>query len=231
MDETVEAGDTRMTVGNPRVGKAVTTRGVHDPRVLAHAGQFVIVDVHVDGSPPDRLDDVTLGSSVAGTPLPDGDPVTALDEGGFGFPFPAERHETAAIRWEPDDGAVLWDLPETVRDALASEPVFRVEEFAVPRRDGRLVLELAVANDGDRDGRFLAEVSIGGFSGREIIGFPVPAGESRRYSGRAGKMLLYFENNGGGTLTVGYPGPDGMTEVTRTVDVPEPSDGSNTPPP
>ncbi|MFB6160799.1 MAG: hypothetical protein ABEJ61_06440 [Haloferacaceae archaeon] len=231
MDETVEVGDRRVTVGSPRVRKAVTTLGVHEPRVLAEAGQFVVADVRVDGSTPDRLDDVALRSSVGGTPLPDGDPLPALDEGGFAFPFPAERHETAAVRWATDERAVSWGLPATTRDALAREPRFSVEELAVPSRDGRLVLELTVANDGERDGRFLAEVSMEAFSGREVVEFSVPVGASRRYSGRAEKMLLYFENNGGGTLTLQYPGPDGMRGRERTVDVPEPTDGANTPPP
>ena len=137
----------------------------------------------------------------------------------MGFPFPVVQSDTAAVRWTIEQTTIYWDFPTPVRTALASEPDFRVESVEVPRRDGELVLDLLVANEGDRDGTFKAEVSMEAFSGKERIEFTVPAGESRRYTGRAGKMLLYFENNGGGTLTVTYTAADGLTQLERTVEV------------
>ena len=217
--ESIEVGGVPMTVSNPRVRKGVLAMGVHDPAVRTADGQFVVVDVTVDGREPDRLEGGTLRSAVDGDLLPEGDAVSTLTEGVYAVPFPAERHGTAAVAWETDYRTVHWTLPEGVRETLSRVPKFHVEEMDIPRRDGQLVLELTVANEGEREGVFLAEVSQRAFSGNDIVSFPVPAGESRTYSGRAGKMLLYFENNGGGTLTLRYLGDGGVSGMERTREV------------
>lgn len=227
MGRSLTVGDTRLTVGNPRVRKGVFGIGMHDPRVEATAGQFVVADVTVDGRSPDRLDEVTVASVAGGSVLPGGEGVATIHDGVFAFPFPAEHHDSAAIGWQTEKRTVYWTLPGTVRDALAAEPTFRIDGFALPRRDGELLLELTVANDGDRDGRFIAEVSILNFSRNGTIEFPVPAGGSRTYRGRAGKIMLYFENDGDGTLTVQYPGDDGVARLERTRDVSDPTPESN----
>lgn len=220
MGRTVSVGDTRLTVSNARVKNAVRSPGVHDPVVRTDAGQYVVVDVTVDGTAPDGLDD-GLRASVDGAVLPDSTAIPTVTEGEYAVPFPAASHESAAVGWQTDGGSAFWTLPATVRSRLPDVPRFRVRDVALPVRDGRRVLELTVENTGDRDGQFVAEVSMEGFSGNAIIDFPVPTGESRTYTGRAGKILLYFENNGGGTLVVQYPGENSVSRIEHTRELAE----------
>ncbi|WP_248896768.1 hypothetical protein [Haloplanus halobius] len=218
MGRTVTVDGTRLTVENPRVRKAAVSRGMTHTRVVAHAGQFVVADILIDGEPPDRTAALDFRSVVDGEYLPGSDPLPSVDgTASYAFSFPAERHETAAILRLTDGSRVSWDLPTTILETLALEPAFVVSDIRVLDRDGRLVLDMTVANEGARDGAFAARVSLEGFSGGHIVELPVPAGESRTYTGRPGDILLYLENQGGGTLTVHYPGDDGLTSVERTV--------------
>lgn len=219
MGRSVTVDGSELRVANPSLEKAILAPGVHDPTVRTTAGQFVVVDVRRDGEPLDRGTEAVLRSSVDGEPPRESEPVPSAEPGRWGFPFPAVESERAAVRWRTDGGDIYWNLPTTVRTTLDAKPSFRVTSATVPRRDGRLVLDLTVVNDGTRDGRFRAVVSMEAFSGREVIEFPVPAGESRRYTGRAGKLLLYFENNGGGTLAVRYPTDGSMARIERTVEL------------
>lgn len=225
MGRTVAVDGVRTTVRNPRVRKAVVVRGAHT-YVVVTDGQYVVVDVTTDGAVPDESAAVDLGATVDGTPFADGDPLRTVGDG-YAVPFPAERHESAAIRWATGESEVRWELPATVRETLTVEPAFRVVDLAVPRRDGGLVLEMTVANDGARDGRFVAQVSFEGFSGGSVVEFPVPAGGTWSYTGRAGKILLYLENDGGGTLTVRYPVEDGLERLEHHVPVSGTATGSN----
>lgn len=187
---------------------------------MADAGQYV-VDVTSDGTAPEFPLDVDLRSPWRGRSLPEADPLPTTEAGRFALPFPTARHDAAAVGWVTDGRDVHWTLPAAVRDALAVEPRFAVTGLRVPRRDGRLVVEMTVANEGGRDGTFAARVSLQGFSGGSVVEFPVPTGESRTYTGRPGSILLYAENRGGGVLTVQYPTHEGLTSVERTVSPPE----------
>lgn len=219
MGQTVTLDHRSVTVANTWVRTAVVSRGAHT-RVVAGAGQYVGVDVTVDGT---ALDDtggrggLAFRSAVDGSPVPDGDALPTVESGRFAVPFPAERHDAASIRWTTGESAVDWALPAAVRERLAAEPAFRVADLAVPRKDGDLGLEMTVANDGDRDGRFVARVSFEAFSGGAVVSLDVPAGGTRRYSGRPGSVLLYLDNSGGGRLTVEYPGVDGLRRVEHGV--------------
>lgn len=225
MGRTVGVEGVSATVRDPRVRKAVVTRGAHT-FVVAAAGQYVVVDVTADGTVPDDHDAVDLRSAVDGAPLADADPIRTVG-GSHAFPFPAERHESAAVHRAAGGAEVYWELPRAVLEALATEPRFRVDDLSVPRRDGDLVLELTVANEGDRDGRFRARVSFEGFSGGSVVEFAVPAGETRSYSGRPGGVLLYLDNDGGGTLTVQFPGDDGLERLEHDVKVSGTATGSS----
>ncbi|WP_092733103.1 hypothetical protein [Halopenitus persicus] len=224
-----------MTVENPRIRKAVVTTGMAHTRVVAHAGQFVVVDVLINGAQPNvRAVDLDFWSSVDEHILSDSDPLSSLigESAACAFAFPAQRHDRAAIVHKADgeeSGAgVYWDLPTHIRERLAFEPKFTVSGFRVPKHNGQRVLELTVANEGERDGTFRARVSLKGFSGGSIVGFPVPAGESRTYTGSPGDILLYLENQGEGTLTVQYPADGGLTSIERTVQPSRTTTGSNT---
>lgn len=218
MGRTVTVGTTEMTVENPRVRKAVVTQGLAHTHVVADAGQFVVVDVTVDGEPPDRPIDPDLRAVVDRTTISGSDPLPTVGAASrYAFPFPAEHHDSASIKWATGTSNVRWELPPSIAETLAREPVFVVTEFRAPHRNGRRVLELSVANEGDRDGRFAARASFEGFSGGSVLTFPVPAGKTRSYTGSPGKVLLYFENHGGTTLTLQYPAGDGLTTAERTV--------------
>jgi len=217
MGTTVTVSGTSVTVENPRVRKAVVTPGMAHTRVVANAGQFVVVDIAVDGATPDQPFDREFRSAVDGETRDGSDPLPTTDAGGYAFALPATRHDRGAIQWATDETDVYWTLPRAVLGSLAVEPKFSVTAFRVPRRDGERVLELTVANEGERDGHFAARVSFDGYSGGSIVEFPVPAGESETYTGRPGDVLLYFENHGGETLTVEYPADEGLRSIERTV--------------
>ena len=223
--ETVTVDGTSVTVADPRVRKSISTLGVHGPTFETFGGQFVVADVA--GGDPGQIGG-TFRASVDGETAPisgprgDADPLPIADtERTYAFPFPVQSVETAAIRWSREEHTVYWDLPAEIRDALATEPAFRVVEFGLPRRDGELVLDLTVENEGDRDGLFWMQASFDAFSGHEIVQFPVPAGESRDYTGRANGLVLQFENNDGGTFEIEYPSEDGTDVLERTVSVSE----------
>lgn len=221
MGQTVTVEGTAITVENPRVRKGVIVEGMAHTRVVASAGQFVVVDVSVDGEQPDEMADLDLWSSVDGDKLSGSDPLWPLvgESPAYGFSFPAENHDGAAILHTGESSRTAWSLPATVRDALAREPRFSVTETDVLNRDGQLRLSMTVSNDGERDGTFRARVSQEGFSGGSIVEFPVAAGESRTYTGRPDDILLYLENQDSGTLTVQYPTDDGLTTIERSVEL------------
>ncbi|MFC6974608.1 hypothetical protein ACFQL1_07805 [Halomicroarcula sp. GCM10025709] len=216
--EHVTIDGTSVTVANPRVRLAIPFSGMHVLPLTTDVGQFVVVDVTVDGSPAAELDG-ELAAVVDGERVQESSGQATTTQGSFGVPFPVGAHETAAVRRTAGSTVVEWGLPGAVRTALAETPAFRVTSFESRLHEGQRVVELTVRNDGGRDGQFLGRLSFEGFSGGDIVSFGVPAGESERYSGRPGKVLLYFENDGGGTLTLQYPGPDGMESVEHTVSV------------
>ncbi|MFB6101244.1 MAG: hypothetical protein ABEJ73_01610 [Haloplanus sp.] len=218
-----------MTVENPRVKKAVVSSGMAHTRVVAHDGQFVVVDVLIDGEPPDEVADLDLWSAVDGDPLSGSDPLPVADgEAAYAFHFPAKRHDTAAVLHTTDESRAYWNLPPAIRQQLALEAAFAIPNLQVSNRDGQLTLDMTVANEGERDGTFKARVSLEGFSGGSVVEFPVPAGESRTYTGRPDDILLYLENQGGGTLTVHYPAAEGLTSIERSVKFSQTTTESNT---
>ncbi|MFC7076647.1 hypothetical protein [Haloarcula halophila] len=217
--ETVSVDGTSVTVSNPRVRLAIPVPGMHVLPLTTDVGQFVVVDVTIDGSPAAELDEA-FGAAVGGDRVQESTPQSTTTAGAFGVPFPVGDHDTAAVRWTPGSTTVVdWTLPDSVRATLAETPAFHVTTFESRVRDGQRVVELAVRNDGGRDGQFLGRLSFEGFSGGELVSFAVPNDGSERYSGRPGSVLTYFENNGGETLTLQYPGVDGMDSVDHTVSV------------
>lgn len=218
---TVTLGDARLTVKNPRVTKAVIVDGIHS-FVEAHSGQYVVVDVEIDDGTQYSVDQDGGRPSLDGEVLPGKEPITDLSEDDrYAFPFPITRSETAALQWTLEESTVEWELPESVRERLAVAPEFHVEELGVNGHNGQRQLDIAVANEGNRDGLFVARVSIEGFSGGQIVEFPVPSGESKRYTGEAGGIVRQLANNSGGHLTVQYPAPQGLVGIEHRVDTAE----------
>lgn len=221
MGQTVTVGNTPLTVENPRVRKAVTSRGPAHTHLVADAGQYVVVDLTINGSTPESDLDLEFRSAVDGSARAESNPISTTVEKGYAFPFPAKQHDTAAIRWATDEKDVDWELSAETRETLALKPRFTVTDLQVARRDDQLSLEMTVANDGERDGTFKARVSLAGYSGGTIVEFPVSAGESQTYTGRPEDILLYAENSGGGTLTIQYPADEGLASIEQSVRLPE----------
>jgi len=98
---------------------------------------------------------------------------------GFAVPTDAGISEAAVVWNGPRE--VRWPLPDDLVAKLASAPEFSLDGFRVPEtaREGVAIdVELDVANTGDRDGHFLAELGNGAISDQPEIGVAVPAGET-----------------------------------------------------
>ncbi|MFB6281387.1 MAG: hypothetical protein ABEH40_05165 [Haloferacaceae archaeon] len=99
----------------------------------------------------------------------------------FGFPVPTDPAPArAGVVWAPAEGpTVRWALPDGLVRDLGVAPAFAVESFDVPETaapDDEFEAAVTVRNDGDRDGRFLAEVGNGLVSDQPETTLDVPAG-------------------------------------------------------
>jgi hypothetical protein len=231
MAETATGDGASVRVANPRVRRTVVQDNGIWQTLVGHEGQYVVVDVTTGGDVSERLSRMEMESVVDGEALDDGTPVLVV-EGGPGnaprdppewerrhiaFPFPTERHDSAAVQWQTGDSTVRWNLSEGVRETLAAAPGFHVKEPVAERRGDGVVVDLTVRNRGDRDGRFQALVSFDSIhDASSIVAVDVPASGSSGYEGTP-PILDYFEH---GTVTVSFHGADGMTR--RELDVPEP---------
>ncbi|WP_256300772.1 hypothetical protein [Haloarchaeobius salinus] len=206
MGETATVGDRDVVLSEPRLRKGVYTTGVHDPRLVAWRGQYIVVTV--TGSDLASIDDLRTevpgGSDVSVSPTP------TLTDREYAVPLPPGNHERAELVVEENGETARWSLPAAVQENVGNMPRFGIESSEFVRRDGDLELEMTVRNEGDRDGQFVATASSAAFSGKRAFEFPVAAGESYEYSGTAGGMALLFDNDGGGTFVVEYPGRDGV---------------------
>lgn len=226
MGQSTSNDGTRMTVTNPRIRKAIATHGVHTRLVTYEMatddsgpgdGQFLVVDILIDGEPAEDLDSLELRPNIERERISlDGPISVAGGEGIYAFPLPAEAPDQATLQWRTQEETTSWILPESVRWSLGREPSFRIDDIAVIRKDGDLVLELTVTNEGDRDGTFIARVSQEGFSGGDIVTFRVPREETTTHTDHPA-VITYMENAGGGTLTIQYPGNSGLRTIEHAV--------------
>lgn len=103
------------------------------------------------------------------------------DDGLVAFEVPLADADSAAVVWTGGDDRVRWELPDDVVADLAVRPAFEVRRFevadAVDAGDP-IPVTLEVANVGDRDGRFLAELGAVVLSDVGEAWFDVPAGET-----------------------------------------------------
>lgn len=183
-------GDRTVTVETAVVRRSVASMNVLSPAhvdVAAPAdAQFVACEVRTDGDPTPAVEDfgvVADGAAVEGRAVgwwpasgPDGDLLRVAVE------VPVGRYDRAAVAWRrPGAGTVQWALPRAQVRALGRVPAFDVLRFGVPDsvHEGESIdVTLEVANVGDRDGRFLAELGAVVLSDVGEVRFDVPAGES-----------------------------------------------------
>lgn len=195
------------TYRSPRNGTSVTVREVvvtkqtgstsvgsstHVDVACVPGHQFVTLDVvATDGSGDSVLSDLRFAVTVDGVAYPE-----PGDHWYWSFPRPtterpgkpavavpvAEASDATAVLRRDDGPDVRWRLGTETVARLARAPSFAVESFAAPdavERGSHYDVTFTVANDGDRDGRFLAEVGGGPLSDHPEVGVPVPAGGRR----------------------------------------------------
>lgn len=184
-----------VTLSNARVLKIALRAGTHLDPVAFSGGQYVVVEVAAggDANGPDTAGvlpdpagfDVTLDGADAapdGTGVWNGYPGTATDDvGTAAVPVATAESVQAAVRWQAPEESVEWRLDADHREAIAHEPAFEVREFAVPEaveHGASFDASLTVANVGERDDRFLAELGATTISDTPEFEFVVPTGES-----------------------------------------------------
>lgn len=196
-----------LTVDDVAVRIAVVDTGtIHPDPVWAEDGQFVVADFTVEGrDAPDPANlnvtcRVDTGDALGWTYV-DADGPRDESSQPIGFEVPSSPAPTAgAIVWAPDEGPeVRWTLSEATLANLARLPEFELKSFSVADAPGDEVdATLTVANVGDGDGVFLAEVGAGAMSDQPEVEIAVPAGETRTVTRR----VLAGSPNGGPTRVV-----------------------------
>lgn len=203
-----------VRVENPRVRPTVLHDASAWQRLRATDGQYLVVDVTTRGPVPNERREFDIAATVDGERVAT-DPIVVADEAPGGpsdpsewenqslaFPLPAASHERAAVCWQVAGTTVRWPLSESTLATLAAEPAFRIENMSVRRLDsGEVELSLRVANEGEREARFQAQVSFQALhDDSSVVAFEVPAGETASYQG----VPPILEYQGVGTVTVWY---------------------------
>lgn len=199
MGKSTVVGKRMRRIENPRVHPSVIRAFGAWQSLHTDGGQYLVVDVTTGGPAPDHRDEVALHGSVDGEAI-DGGPLLVTSGGGgaqfepaawggqpVAFGLPVGEYDRASVRWQVDGTTVRWPVGDAIRDALAAAPEFRIEALDARRvpgetGDGAVELGLRVANDGDRDARFLLQVSFEAIhDDSSIVEMTVPAGGTASY--------------------------------------------------
>lgn len=205
--EPYEVDGITVTVSDLRVRHGmVTFDGVHPEPKWVDGSQFLLATLEVEGGRNPTDVDVTATANTLDEP-PDRH---------FGFePDISESVQPIgfAVPTDPDisEAAVVWDGPRQVRWSLPDEPVaklgrapdFSVEAFRAPEtaeESAAFDVGIDIANTGDRDGRFLAELGNDAISDQPEVEVSVPVDgkvtatrsvEARFFDGRMGVVLRW----------------------------------------
>lgn len=183
--EAYEANDIAVTIENLAVRHGMVTFGsVHPDPVWKEGSQFVLASVAVEGNEdPANLDVTVTADTLAERParyygfIPE--PSESVQP--MGFPVPTvPAPSNAALVWH-GPREVRWPLSDELVRKLGRAPEFSLERFQVPESAApgtSLDVTLEVANSGDRNGRFLAELGNAAMSDQPEIEVSVPAGET-----------------------------------------------------
>jgi hypothetical protein len=195
--ETSEAGGdagsaTRHDVDGRRVrllstwtGRAIVTllAGAHPSVSADRDRQYVVVELAVSGGDAQsaaadacvlEIDDATV------EPVPES--VRPFTDGvhlAFALPLDVDP-ETVTLAWVGAAETVRFPLSDAVASSLRSPPAFEGRSFDVPATaDGDAVeVSFTVANVGEGDGEFLAELGTRALSDQSEVRVPVDAGET-----------------------------------------------------
>lgn len=180
-----EANELSVTVSDMTVRHGmVAFEGVHPDPKWVKGAQFLLATLTVEGDQdPANLDVTATANTLDGRPdryfgfAPDAP--DSVQPVGFVVPTDTDISEAAVVWNGPRE--VQWPLPEDLVANLASAPDFVLKELRVPETASEgmdIDVELDVANTGDRDGRFLAELGNGAISDQPEIEVTVPASET-----------------------------------------------------
>ena len=182
-----------LTVAAVAVRIGVVERGTThpDPR-WGEGSQFVTATIRASGDGAPDPAELRFACRTDTATQPRAIPVVPeSDDGGPGarvaFEVPADPAPSAgALVWSPAGGPeVRWTLAAEHLDAVARPPAFDLESFRVADAPGEAVAAtLTVANRGDGDGVFLAEVGDAALSDQGELRVAVPAGDRRTVTRR-----------------------------------------------
>lgn len=162
----------------------VTLLSSTHPSVTADADrQYVVVELDVSGEDAQSVAADACVLRVDGdVVLPVDEPVPPFTDGvylAFALSLDIDP-ESVSLAWRGTTGTVEFTLSERVAATVAAPPAFEVRSFDVPARaDGDAVeVSFAVANVGESDGEFLAELGTRALSDQGELRVAVPAGET-----------------------------------------------------
>lgn len=201
LGETVDG----VTVADTRLRPAVVVHGVHsDVRYPDEGQQFLLVRVSVDGDAPrpGRFGAVTAASATLSDGFDASSPGSSADEADLAFPLSVGATDAAAVVWSrPTERDVRWELPDAVVSDLADAPSFEVRAFEVPdtaSEEESVEVCVVVANVGDEDGTFLAELGSDAVSDQSEARLHVPAGETATL--RTAVTVRFFDSEEAGIV-------------------------------
>ncbi|MFC6951728.1 hypothetical protein [Halorubellus litoreus] len=175
-----------VRLASARTSRAIVTllAGTH-PSVSAEADrQYVVVELEVSGDDPQqaardacelRVDDAAI-EPVSETVQPFTDGVHLA----FSLPLDVDP-EAVALAWVGAVETPVFPLTNSLVPSLRNPPAFEVRPFQVPARaDGdEVAVSFTVANVGEGDGEFLAELGSRAVSDQGELRVEVAAGETR----------------------------------------------------
>jgi hypothetical protein len=168
-----------------RTSRAIVTllAGVH-PSVSAEADrQYVVVELEVSGDDPQQAARDACELRVDHDPVqPVGETVQPFTDGvhlAFSLPLDVAPEEVS-LAWVGAVETPVFPLTHSLAGSLANPPEFEVRSFDVPARaDGdEVAVSFTVANVGEGDGEFLAELGSRAISDQGELRVEVPAGQT-----------------------------------------------------
>jgi len=183
---TLTAGSYTVTLAKPRVRASIRDAGVHVDVRAEHGSQFLVLDAETGAS---RLEEIPVRVVADGEPITNGLSLVGRPDGKtsgvIGFPVPVSDYETVAVVLESADETARWQVPGGTVEMLSRAPEFTVDGIEVPHSVGvgeSFDASFTVANDGDRDARFLAEFGHTMLSDTGEVEVAVPVGERRTHT-------------------------------------------------
>lgn len=228
-EATLESDRHTVRLSAPRVRASVvkvTTSSTHFGVVRNGAGQFVLADASNDVDPEElplalAVDRDRAASRIHEIGGGDGPPTLAFPVSSYDSPV----SRVSVVLGDGDRGvADRWVLPDAVVTAVNNPPSFRIESFDVPETvdyRGRFEASFTVANEGERDARYVVEFGVAALSDQSEVSVTVPAGESRTVT----RTFEHYEHSGTGVTVV--LGEDLRRATVEVVGTPTATDRSD----